>query len=87
MSVLHGPGNHAAAGRFLILSYFYGFFILGSDQVAGTYSVAPEGHPKPEDLWMCMHAYEYVYVRGLSAENHFRSQRTKTPCKIKVNSC
>ena len=37
--LLPGPGNQAA-GRFLILSYFYGFLILMSEQAAGTYSVA-----------------------------------------------
>ena len=36
---LHGPGNQAA-GRFLILSYFYGFLILRSEQVAGPNGVA-----------------------------------------------
>ena len=37
--LLSGPGNQAA-GRFLILSYFYCFLILRSELVAGTYCVA-----------------------------------------------
>ena len=39
VSTTPAPGNQAAK-RFLISGYFYGFLILRSEQVAGTYGVA-----------------------------------------------
>ena len=61
--LLPGPDNQAAR-RFLILSYFYGFLILRSDRVAGTYSLA---RPQVADsrraygfVYMCMHVYVRV---------------------------
>ena len=45
---------------FLILSYFYGFLILRSEQVAGTYSVARPLVADPEGLWICIHVYVRV---------------------------
>ena len=40
LCVLLPSPSYQAAGRFLIFSYFYGFLILRSEQVAGTYGVA-----------------------------------------------
>ena len=55
-----------AAGRFLILSHFYGFLILRSEQVAGTYSVALRKMANirtaggPMALYICVFMYMYV---------------------------
>ena len=63
---LPGPGNQAA-GRFLILSYFYSFLILRSEQVAGTYSTVwrvgiwwIDGGLM--NLYICVCMYMYVCV-------------------------
>ena len=62
--LLPNPGNQAV-GRYLILSYFYGFLILRSEQVAGTYSVARrqvEDSQRVYELYICVYMYKYVYV-------------------------
>ena len=73
--LLTGRGNQAA-GRFLILSYFYGFLILRTEQVAGTYCVArrqvEDSRKALGDAYMfahvcfcicvCMHMYMCVHV-------------------------
>ena len=55
LRLLPGPSNQAA-GRFLILSYFYGFLIFRSDLVAGISSVARR---QVADSGM---AYGFVYI-------------------------
>ena len=65
--LLPDPGNQVA-GRFLILSYFYGFLFVRSEQIDGTYCVAHRrwridgGHIEVYvyvctgmHMYMCMH--------------------------------
>ena len=59
--LLPGPGNQAA-GRFLILSYFYGFLILRSEQVAGTYGVARRQVADSRRAYGCAYMCERVYI-------------------------
>ena len=59
---LPGPGNQAA-GRFFILSYFYGVLILRSEQVAGTYSVARRQVTDSRRDYGFVYMYMHVYVR------------------------
>ena len=54
--LIHGPGNQAA-GRFLIFSYFYGFLILRSEQVAGIYSLTSR------QVAVSRRGYGFVYMR------------------------
>ena len=56
--LLPGPGNQAA-GRFLILSYFYSFLILRFEQVAGKYCVARQ---QVADSRRCIYVRAYAYV-------------------------
>ena len=72
MFLLHGPG-YQAAGRFLIISYFYGFLILMSVQVDGTYSVA---HRQVADsrrangcAYRCAHVCIILYMNRLAVNN------------------
>ena len=68
--VLPGLGNKAA-GRFLILSYFYCISILICDQVAGTYGVTrlqvadsrrAYGYVYMSAHVYTVHVYVYVYI-------------------------
>ena len=63
--LLPGPGKQAA-GRFLILSYFYGFLILRSEQVAGTPTVRRVGRWRMAYgfIYMCIHVYMYLCVHA-----------------------
>ena len=57
-----GPSNHAA-GFFLILSYFYGFLILRSEQLTSTYCVARlqvADSRRPMDVYMFAHTYACI---------------------------
>ena len=59
--LLPGPGNQAA-WRFLILSYLYGFLILKSEQVTGTYGVAHRQVADIRRAWMCIYVCTRVYI-------------------------
>ena len=62
--LLPGSGNQDA-GRFFILSYFYGFLIIRSEQELaptvwriGRWRIAG----RPMDVYRCVHTYVYVYL-------------------------
>ena len=72
--IVQQPGGAAAlrcsqaAERFLIYSYFYGFLILRSEQVAGTDSVARRQVADGRRAYGCVYIYVYICVNEYAYE-------------------